>query len=363
MASESAPRPAPRLARIAGSRCTTAPADGRGADCSFIGILVHAFAAALIALLTYQIWRSTAAALLAGALFGSFPPELTRVVMGDSEPAFFLFAASGLLVWLQARNCWVQAVGALLSGVAVLARSNYLILPFTVGVGILLLDRGLFRYWRRLAVLSVVFLLPVFLWVARNYMVSGEFPLVSAVEGTTFYGGNNVIVATELNSWGSWIWPSDIKGEQSVDEVARTRTEAQTNSYYKNKALTFIREHWRSYPRLILGKLVRGFVPVPWLTPAPLVDLALAGIRGILYVAFLGFVIRGGVVTRACGIYLVGLFLVTLVTIVIFYGMIRFTLCLDAFLLPCVSAGIVREFTCYLQRRSGTASSASQATK
>ena len=36
--------------------------------------------------------------MLAGVFFGAFPPELARVSMGDAEPAFFLFAAAGLLL-------------------------------------------------------------------------------------------------------------------------------------------------------------------------------------------------------------------------------------------------------------------------
>lgn len=320
------------------------PQDDEGSVVRGTGMLVHALAAILMALLTFRIWSNRAAAALSGVLFGAFPPELARVSMGDSEPAFFLFAAAGLLLVLTSRRGWVQGCGALLSGLAVLARSNYLILPFTATLAILLIDRGLFRHWQRMTVLAGLFFLPASTWVVRNYLVSGAFPLVSSIEGETLYGSNNVVVATNLDSWGSWIHMDQIPGERPREELARAMNETQLNAYYRHKAVRYALGNWRLYPRLILGKVVRAFAPVPWNPLDAGAGLALACIRGVLYFVFFCWVVRGRVLTKAYAIYLIALVMVTLVTTVLFYGAVRFTLCLDAFLLPCISVAIIQRF-------------------
>jgi hypothetical protein len=329
------------------------PQDDEGLLVRGTGILVHALAAVLMALLTFRIWSNSAAAALAGVFFGAFPPELARVSMGDSEPAFCLFASCGLLLLVApSRRRWVQGCGALLSGLAVLARSNYLILPFTATIAILLIDPGLFRNWKRMAVLAGLFFLPASAWVVRNYLVSGEFPLVSALEGETLYGGNNAVVATDLDFWGAWIWADRIPGERPRQELARSMNEAQVNEYYRCNAVRYALDNWRSYPRLIFGKLVRAFVPIPWNGLDAWAELALACIRGALYLGFFWCVVRGGVLTKTYAIYLTAILLVTLVTTVVFYGTIRFTMCLDAYLLPCISVAVVKYFTTRLRRPS-----------
>src|SRR5437660_1726230 len=147
---------------------------------------------------------------------------------------------------------------------APLARGNILLLPFFfAGIG-LALQPSLCRHWKRMATLTIIFLTPATFWILRNYHVSGEFPVLSAVEGETFYGGNNAFVATDLTNWGYWTFPNNIPGETPKFELAKRMNEIELNRYYKQKGMEYIRENWFAYPRLILGKLIRGFVPVPF---------------------------------------------------------------------------------------------------
>jgi hypothetical protein len=309
----------PKAGEYAVLRCTT--------------VFLHALAAGLMVLLTFRLFRDLRAALFSGLLFAVYPPALALIDAGYSEHAWLVMAASGLL--LVFRKGWKPMAGALLLGLSVLARSNFLLLPATLAVVATVHRPGLFRHWRSFVLPVAVFLLPAFLWMLRNYMVSGAFPLLNAMEGETFYGSNNSRVTTDLRYWGYWVFLDDIPGETPKQQLGRRMTEADLNQYYRNKGLAYVRENWFAYPRLVLGKVIRGFVPVPWV---PLATSYLACMaRVMLYLLFLWSWRARVLRSEPFGLFLAAVLLVVVVTTVVFYGNFRFTFCLEAFLMPCAA--------------------------
>jgi len=195
--------------------------------------------------------------------------------------------------------------------------------------------------WARCAILCFLAMMPPGLWVLRNYSASGHFPVISALEGETLYGSNNDVVANDLGAWGYWIVPNAIPGETAKPVLgAILRDDVQLNDYYHDKAITWVRGHLSSIPRLVLGKFIRAFAPIPWV---PLVPSYVAfSARFLLYVfaaLFLPFWWRG--IDRRYLLALAGMTLVHLWTTAVYYGCFRFTHCfVEILLVPCIAVGV-----------------------
>lgn len=312
----------------------------------FTGAVLHALSAALIALLTFQLTGALAASAIAGLFMGLYPPASGLVSGGYSELAFLAVTLAGLILAFEGGK--LAYIGVLVAGMGVLARSNYFMLPAVLfGVALLLRPAAVFaaRNLRAWAIFGALFCLPGAVWIVRNYAVSGYFPVLSAMEGETLYGGNNERVATDLSVWGYWIVPNDVPGEQTKQELSRTRTELEVNQYYHDRGMEFIRENWFAMPRLIVGKLVRGFVPVPWV---PLAASYVAFFfRACVYAAFIAAWYLWRERNRAYTYLLGAMFLLTLATTVIYYGTFRFTFCLEPFLFPFIMAGFGTSFASF----------------
>lgn len=304
----------------------------------FTGTVLHGIAAVLMLLLAYQVTGSFGGGIIAAALLGLYPPASALVFGGYSEIAFLVVFLAGLTLAFENRR-WAYA-GLLLAGTGVLARSNYLLLPFVLIALMMCLDLKSVLAPRNLCqwlLGCLLFCLPGFLWIARNYAVSGYFPILSAMEGETLYGGNNSLVANDLSVWGYWVLPNEIPGEQSKYELASARSEPEVNRYYHYRAIEFIRANWFALPRLLTGKLVRGFVPVPWvpLTASYVAFFARACVYAAFAVSWFLWRDRNPAYTRLLG----AMFLVTLATTLIYYGTFRFTFCLEPFLFPFIAGG------------------------
>jgi hypothetical protein len=312
------------------------------ADPNFVtrctGAVLHGISVALLVVLTFQLTGSVRAASFAGAILALYAPEIGLVLGGYSEVAYVAAMLAGFVLFFEGGR--LIYAGVFLGGAAVLARPNYVALPIA-----LLLLLALFR-WRTplkgrgfafAATASALFCLLPALWVVRNYAVSGHFPILSATEGEALYGGNNSVVETQLNHWGYWIVPDDIPGERSKQELSRDKFEAQVNTYYHDKGMQYIREHLFTLPRLIVGKIVRGFIPVAW-SPVPS-RMVVAFFRLCLYGAFLTFFRSWHPRNEIFDALVASMFLVTLGTTVVYYGSFRMTFCLEPFLIPFIAAG------------------------
>ena len=303
------------------------------------GAVLHGVSALLLVLLTFRLTGRFWAAVGAGAMLAIYLPETGLVARGYSEVAYVAAMLAGVLLFLE--DGLLPYLGAFLAGAAVLARPNYAILPFLL-MALVLLSRN--RKTGRLfpATATLLFCLPTAFWVARNHAVSGYFPLLSATEGETLYGGNNAVVASQSELWGYWLAPNDIPGEPSKLDLAREKTEAQVNAYYHDKGVRYVREHLAAMPRMLVGKLVRGFIPMSW-TRDPFA-IVVACFRFCLYSLFLltfrFWPGRNGVYDAVVAT----MFLLTLGTTLVYYGSFRLTYCIEPFLFPYIAAGIAHAF-------------------
>ena len=320
--------------------CAAFPHANDNAILRVSAIVVNAAAAVLLAVLTYSLWPNPIAALLAGAIFAVYPTELGLVENGLSEPSFFLLAFGGAILLL--RGGGKAIAGAALLGVSVLVRSNMLIFP-AVALLAAMVHRPLrCGSLKQFAILTIAFVIPPAAWMARNYLVAGAFPMVNAMEGETLYGGNNIVSATQVDAWGDWVFPDLIPGETPKKQLGSEMSEAALNRFYERQAIGFFLANWRGYPRLLLGKLIRAFVPVPWRPSWS--EYVIAAARILLLVGLVLALASGPPRNARYELLVTSMFLVTFVTTVGFYGSSRFTFSLEAFLIPYVAIAVARGF-------------------
>jgi len=327
-----------------------------------LALLTNAAAAAAVCAMTVRILRRTPPAFFAGIFYACHPEGIYYALNGFSEPLFILLVASGITCLLPPLRLDDEVVpagrsadvlnrpsgipvpfreisGGIILGCASLVRAGFAVWPLIV-IGLVVLRR-LAGKWRvdctgRLPALTIALLisfLPPLLWMQRNYRVSGAFPVLSSLRGQTFYGGNNPVVADDREYWGYWVFPDRIPGEIPMVELARTMSEHEVDRYYYNRGKDYVLKHARDYPGLLLGKLVRAYVPWPWHPTAG--SVAVSVYRWMLYC---------GVLLGLCsfrqhrdtmyGIFLAAMLLTSVLTVLIFWGCARFAFAIEPFLLP-----------------------------
>lgn len=313
---------------------------------AFLNVLTCLVLYLLTFLLTSDSRLSTAVGLAAAV----YPASLFLVISGYCEILAVLTLCLGFLAVLSG-GYWVY-VGALLLGLVPLVRSNFIIFPFCVLCLWIVTSRDRNRITQlpellRVAFACLLFALPPLFWLARNYEISDRFPILSTLEGETLYGSNNPVVANQFAEWGYWVMPNRIPGELPLWELARTMSEVQVNDYYHQKAVGFWMGHWPILPKLILGKLVRGFVPIPF-KPRP-ESYIVFFFRAVIYLGLL-LALRKSLHMYPTYMYLYGsTFLIILITTVIYYGTYRFSFFLELPALPLIASTVQQ----YIARSRG----------
>jgi hypothetical protein len=285
---------------------------------------------------------------LAGTIFGvlaiSLSPSLAYLtVLGLSEVLFVLVVALGItLIFSGGRRIYM---GFLILGLGPLIRTNFVLFPFLLlGLALLVPTTRHLLVTRRIvsrgALAFMLMLAPTLLWAVRNYTITGRFPLLSANEGGTLYGANNDLVANDLTDWGFWITPDDIPGETPKLKLVKTLpSELALNDYYHKKAITWIKHNVSAMPRLIMGKFVRAFAPIPWKPGA--LGLVAFFCRFLLYLAALLLLpYWWWSIDRKYILFLGSMSIVHLATTAVYYGEFRFTHCfVEIYLVPCIFLG------------------------
>ncbi len=275
----------------------------------------------------------------------SLSPSLVALsVDGMSEVSFVMIIAVGLTI-IFADSRWLLP-GAFLLGTATLVRANFIIVPPLV-----LLLAFLMRTTRaellnrvklsRALIACALATTPVVLWTIRNAEVTGRFPYPCSGEGQLIYGGNNEIVANNLDAWGYWVMPELVPGEKTKVVLAQELgTDLALDGYYHRKAMDWIRSHPGAMPRLELGKFVRAFVPIPWVPKAA--SYAVFSCRFLLYVFWIALLpfwwpkVNGGYL-----LFCLAMAITQIITTVMFYGIYRFTHCyVEVFFIPCIALGL-----------------------
>ncbi len=275
----------------------------------------------------------------------SLSPSLVYLsVDGMSEVLFVMILAIGLTV-IFARRQWLFP-GALVLGTAALVRSNFILVPpFLLGLALLMrssraeLLNG-FK-WSRAALAFFLAMTPALLWTIRNAEITGRFPFPTSGEGQLIYGGNNDVVANNLEYWGYWVAPDNIPGESTKLILARQLgSELALNDYYHRKAMDWIKHNLSAMPRLELGKFIRAFIPIPWV-PRTASYVAFSS-RFLLYVLWFTLMpFWWPKMNRTYLLFCLAMAITQVLTTAIFYGLFRFTHCyVEVFFVPCIALGL-----------------------
>ncbi len=303
---------------------------------------LNALVAPLIFVLTLRLFGRLWPAVIAGVAYALHPTGLYFAVQGLSETVFLMLCSAGLILLL--RGGWSRVLGLFVLGLSCLERANFVLwAPMFVLLAALAAWRA--RPDRRTIACAALglalFAVPIGLWTARNYGVCGRFPVISTLRGQTFYGGNNPVVADDLRYWGYWIFPNSVPGERPLAELAQTMSESDVDVYYFDRGKEFIRANALAMPRLWLGKLVRAYVPVPWVPSMG------AYAVGVVRIFILMGAIAGIVASwrRTPGVFraaFLAMLATNVATVVLFWGNARFAFSVEPFLLPFLGVGLVR---------------------
>jgi hypothetical protein len=306
--------------------------------------VVHALAAAALALLAFGLFGRASVGLLAGVFYALHPTGLHAADSGLSEPLFMLLAAAGSLCLLRAAGrMWLMAAGVIM-GFACLIRPNFLLWGVAMAAWVAVRwarRRGedARRFALALAV-GAAFALPAVGWMARNARVCGHFPVLSTLRGQTFYGGNNEVVARRGEFWGYWVFPNLIPGETPLVELARTRSEWEVDDYYFRKGVAFVKANGPALPGLAAGKLVRAYWPFP--RKLSRTGLAVGAFRALLWAAALtGLALAWRRLPRSHVANLAAMAAANVGTVLIFWGNARFAFEFEAVLAPFAAMGAV----------------------
>jgi hypothetical protein len=304
--------------------------------------------AMLIAWLAWRLFARSRVALIAGVAYAVHPSALFLAYNGESEPLFVLLCLGGFLCVLHDGRRAYLAV--LLFGLACLVRVNYVLWGGAIVMMAVLRWISGRRPSSRVAVSRsvvsclvslVLFSLPVTLWAVRNHHVCGHFPVLSTLRGQTFYGGNNPVVADTLKMWGYWVFPDEISGEPKAAELARSMSEYELDVYYYDQGKRYVANEWFSLPRLLLGKMIRAYVPVPW--KPNWLSYGVGAFRMILYalsVMGLCWFWRG--LRLEYRVWFGAMTIINVLTVLMFWGCFRFAFALEPFLLPFAAAAAER---------------------
>lgn len=316
-----------------------------------LAILLNAGVAALVAVLAWRLFPGPRAAWVAGLGYAIYPQAWYLADTGASEIVFLFLTLAGAQGILTGR--WWSAGGFLCLGLAALSRANFVLwIAVAAPLGLLLYTRDLVGpAWRDRVLITVfavsLFAAPTLFWALRNYRVSGAFPVLSTLRGQTFYGGNNAVVADQVEWWGYWIFPNSIPGETPMAELARQGlSELDVDRHYYQRGMDYLRENRAAMPRLWLGKLVRAYVPLPWKVSLP--AYAIGVFRLVLGLAFLCGLCRGWyLIDVRYRIVLIAMVLTNAVTVVMFWGCARFAFALEPFLMPIAAGRLIGHLRCH----------------
>jgi hypothetical protein len=312
------------------------------ATARFAAVFYHSLTAMAVFLLAMRLCRRPGPALAAGLLAGANPVSLYLVTLAMSETVCLLVLTTGMLLLLDGRR---PMAGAIILGAAAVTRANLILLPvaalavaacFAQGRNAMRAPGAIRRY----ATLAAAFWLLPACWIGRNYVHFSEFPLITSLEGETLYGATNSAVAGNLAEWGYWIMPDHIPGETPKLQLGRAMSETQLNRYYRGKAAAYLKQNWFSMPRLIAGRLVRAYFPVPWAPSWP--SYASFACRGLLMAAALVTLpLWWTRLDRSYLLLLAALTFINIITTVVYYGNYRFTyVAAEFFLIPVLAVSL-----------------------
>lgn len=216
----------------------------------------------LFIFLTAEILLNRKLAVLS-ALFSVFYfPHIYFSTVFASENLFIFLLSLGILLFIKnikSESRYSLILSGLILGFSTLTRPfAILLLPAFLLIIVIANKKNLRRAIFPAILYSISFTSIVAPWTIRNYLVHGEFVLVATNGGSTFYGGNNSIVATQPKLLGAWVSTTELPNRSIID--------ATPNEYAHDKmewklGIDWVRDHPLSIPVLFISKILRFFLP------------------------------------------------------------------------------------------------------
>jgi len=260
------------------------------------------------------------AAILTGFGMALYPPLIYfgAWLIADALYLFLLTLALLLAVRLQSQRSYRGFAGlGFLLGLAVLAKPATLLLVPLVVVWVWIAPPPLQAGAKlvQCLVLVALTLATILPWTARNYLVSGEFVLISTNGGYTFYGANN----PEAFGGHREGFPPHLPGF----------TQAQAEREYYRRGMEWILRRPDDFARLALRKVTRLLSPLSVASSESDYPIPAAGLVKATYTGFLALALAGAVCQlrrwrRLAVLYALVLYVV--LGAVVFYGDVRYTL-------------------------------------
>jgi hypothetical protein len=241
--------------------------------------------------------------------------------LSETPAGLFLTLATGFSVASLRNGRPIDDVlAAMFWGMAALTRPNLILAaPLAPLARLFFFRTGVGRDFGRLVLQGAVVLLVTGPWLARNAVVIGKPTFCTVVGGFTFWGAHNEKVYTDPALRGCWVRCSDLVDPEHPMPVDELGKDAVSWRY----GMDFIRAHAAEMPSLIGWKLYRLVGPPAEVTNGAVYWAFLAGWFGTAPFAVLGFVVSWRRSAAAAVALLVPV-LITIATVVVFYGSERF---------------------------------------
>jgi hypothetical protein len=232
----------------------------------FAEVLMHAATALGVGVLVWMLSGSRRRTLLAVLVTALLPEAQPLMLGGYCEPCAAAILIIGTLLVCRGGRFFFG--GVMVLSLLPLVRPNFLLLWAGVMALIWWLQfrdqaRVVFGSKRRLIAAGLLFYIPSGVWMTRNYLVSGAFPVLAGTASTTFYGNYNSYSGTIGPGFGRWIDPNQIPGQEQIASLAARMSEVETLRYYDSKGKEFIAHHWRIVPLMMAAHVVLSALPSP----------------------------------------------------------------------------------------------------
>jgi 4-amino-4-deoxy-L-arabinose transferase-like glycosyltransferase len=195
---------------------------------------------------------------LLAALFTAVYPYLLFQNLSTNDTGIFIMLLA-LAVWMLLRAAderrirWAVGAGMML-GIAALTKSLVLLMLPLIALW----------WWRMIGfrravlfslALGVGFAVFVTPWILRNTALHGQLTFLSTNDGSNLYQGNNPCVADYLSV--GW----DAQWVNCLNPTPPGMSETETSRWFRDQALTYLREHPGEWPRLFGVKFITLWTP------------------------------------------------------------------------------------------------------
>jgi 4-amino-4-deoxy-L-arabinose transferase-like glycosyltransferase len=212
--------------------------------------LVGLLAAGIMAILPLQVYYT---AQFMSETLGTFLNVLISLLLAD--------ALSSSPDW---KRLVRFAVAGLVGGMGALVRAPFVLIPPVV-CALLLAGRRMHgkSVVQAVAIMGLGTGIVLAPWVVRNWRVFDRFCLITTNGGTSFWGGNNAVVASPSPYWGDWVDMGVFDRETKRERVWSVPNRVDADHAEWALGMEYLKRNPGKIPVLMVGKFYRVLTPSP----------------------------------------------------------------------------------------------------